>query len=259
MIAAGIECAQAGQGDPVICLHGIGGGIESFRAQMDGLVGWTVLSWNMPGYGASLADQWPPSFESLSQQLGRFIEALEFERVHLVGQSIGGMLALEHGLRRPQQVASLSLIGTTPAFGGRDESFKNAFLKARLAPLEAGKSMAEIAGVAARSVVGPGASADVIEAVRAPMAKVSETTWRGILECLVTFNRRDDLTRVALPCCLIAGGHDQNAPARTMERMAAKLPNAEIHLIETAGHMINQEAPCETNMILRDFLMRHPI
>lgn len=259
-VLAGITYAEAGAGDAVVCLHGIGGGVESFRPQLDGLADVArVVSWAMPGYGGSTAEAWPPSFESLSDALGRLIEALGAPRVHLVGQSIGGMLALEHALRRPEQVATLSLIGTTPSFGGRDPSFAAAFLKARLAPLEAGMSMAEMAAKAAPQVVGDGAAPEVIAEVAAPMAAVPEATWRGILECLVTFNRREDLGRVAQPCCLIAGGQDQNAPARTMEKMAAKLPRAEYHLIEPAGHMINQEAPCETNTILRNFLTRHPI
>ena len=282
MIAAGIEFAEAGEGPVVVCLHGIGGGIESFAPQMAGIAppsasprlgalppnprdisepekeleGYRVISVNLPGYGASEAAVWPPSFESLSEALAVFIDALGVGPVHLVGQSIGGMLALEHTLRRPDQVASLVLIGTTPSFGGRDDSFKEAFLKARLAPLEAGQSMAEMAAEAAPQVVASGTSAAVIDAVAAPMAAVSQVTWRGILECLVTFNRRDDLGQVAQPCCLIAGGQDQNAPARTMAKMADKLPDAEYHLIEAAGHMIHQEAPAQTNHIIMDFLGR---
>ena len=118
-------------------------------------------------------------------------------------------------------------------------------------------NMAEMAENAAPRLVGPNTTIDVIKAVAAPLAQVSDRTWRGILECLVTFNRRDDLAKVKQPCCLIAGSHDQNAPARTMEKMAAKLPSAEYHLIEGAGHMINQEKPAETNAILADFLKRN--
>ncbi|KMW60674.1 N-formylglutamate deformylase [Candidatus Rhodobacter oscarellae] len=256
MIAAGVEYEAVGSGAPVVCLHGIGGGVESFRAQMDALGGedWRVISWNMPGYGTSTPEDLPWSFGGLSDRLGAFIAELGHARAHLVGQSIGGMLALEHALRRPEQVASLSLIGTTPAFGGRDDSFKDAFLKARLAPLEAGLSMAEMAAQAAPHLVGPNAPGGVGDEIAGIMSAVPEATWRAILDCLVTFNRRDDLGRVAAPCCLIAGSHDQNAPARTMQKMAAKLPDAEYHLIDGAGHMINQEFPCETNAILRRFL-----
>ena len=256
---AGIDFAETGQGEPVICLHGIGGGAESFRPQLDmlGKAGRHVISWNMPGYGGSTPDIWPPSFQSLSDALARFIKKLASGPVHLVGQSIGGMVAVDHALRHPEQVRTLTLIGTTPSFGGRDDSFKQAFLKARLAPLEAGQSMSEMAADAAPRLVGPGADKAVIDAVATPLAQVSERTWRGILECLVTFNRRDDLGAINQPCCLIAGSHDQNAPARTMEKMAAKLPHAEYHLIEGAGHMINQEKPSETNAILADFLKRN--
>ena len=257
MIAAGIEYAEAGQGPAVVYLHGIGGGISSFQAQLAGLAGHRNIAWNMPGYGASQAETWPPSFASLSAALAAFITTLDLGEVHLVGQSIGGMVALDHALRRPEQVHTLCLIGTTPSFGGRDDSFKSAFLKARLAPLEAGQNMAEMAANAAPRLVGPGADKAVIDAVAAPLEQVSERAWRGILECLVTFNRRDDLGQVKQPCCLIAGSHDQNAPARTMEKMAAKLPRAEYHLIDGAGHMINQEKPNETNAILADFLKRN--
>lgn len=259
MIAGGIDYSEKGSGPPVICLHGIGGGAASFRDMMEGLSGYRVIAWNMPGYGNSVSSEWPPTFASLSNALGKFIEDLGLERAHLVGQSIGGMIALDHALRRPDQVSTLSLIGTTPAFGGRDDSFKDAFLKARLSGLDAGLSMKEMATETAPRLMSAAAGADQINDVGNILAAVPEKAWRGILECLVTFNRREDLGRVSQPCCLIAGGEDQNAPARTMERMAEKLPKSEYHLIEDAGHMINQEAPKQTNSIVQDFLERHPL
>jgi len=275
MIAAGLEYDFAGEGPPVLCLHGIGGGVESFRPQLDdasavagiggsparagtpaGLMGFRVIAWNMPGYGAGEAGNWPPTFGSLSASLGELIDALGYGPVSLVGHSIGGMVALEHTLGRPEQVTSLVLVATTPGFGGRDDSFGDAFLKARLAPLDAGMGMAGMARDAARRIVGPSASSETVASVEKPMAAVSERTWRGILECLVTFDRRECLGCVTRPCCLIAGGHDGSAPARTMERMAARLPNAEFHMIERAGHMVNQEAPMEVNRIIGRFLRR---
>ncbi|MGB0439645.1 MAG: alpha/beta fold hydrolase, partial [Paracoccaceae bacterium] len=182
-----------------------------------------------------------------------FMDALGLEKAHLCGQSIGGMVAMEMAARQPDRVASMALIGTTPSFGGRDDSFKQAFLKARLAPLEAGQTMAEMAAEAAPNLTGPIASAEAIAAIQAPIARTPQSTWRAILECLVTFNRRDDLANMTMPVCLIAGTHDKNAPYRTMEKMAAKLPNAEYHLIDGAGHMINQEAPDQVNAILNAF------
>jgi len=245
--------------DPVLFLHGIGGGAMSFDAQLSMLENYQCFAWNMPGYGASTYEVWPPTFESLSNALNYFIVRLGYQRVHLVGQSIGGMLAIEHAVRHSEQVASLSLIATSSSFGGRDDSFKQAFLKARLAPLESGQSMAQLAAAAAPKLVGPIASAKCISDIETILSGVSEKTWRGILECLVTFNRRDDLASINQPCCLIAGSHDLNAPAKTMQRMSEKMTNAQFHLIKDAGHMVNQEAVSQTNDILKHFLKQHPL
>lgn len=252
-VVAGIDYDEAGAGAPVICLHGIGGSADSFAPQRGALPG-RVIAWSMPGYRGSPPDTL--TFEALVARLFGFMDALGIEAAHLVGQSIGGMVAMEAAARAPERVRSLGLIGTTPSFGGRDPSFAEAFLKARLGPLDRGQTMAEMAVESAPAICGRGASADVVEAVRAPMAAVPEATWRAVLECLVTFNRRDDLAAMTMPACLIAGSEDRNAPARTMEKMAEKMPDAEYHLIEGAGHMINQEAPEAVNAVLSDFLRR---
>lgn len=269
MIAAGIDFLEYESipkngisSTPVIFLHGIGGSASSFKPQLNEFstnktAKHRAIAWNMPGYGASEAVSWPPSFESLSNTLTNFLQALSIERAHLVGQSIGGMLALEHVVQRPDQVKTLTLIAATPSFGNRDGSFKEEFLKARLAPLHAGLSMSEIAKKAAPKLVGPTADNQCITDIETILAEVNETTWRGILECLVTFDRRANLPSITKPCCVIAGGYDMNSPAKTLAKMADTLGNAEYHLIETAGHMINQEAPIETNEILLDFLQRH--
>ena len=254
-----VNDASDNTAEPILFLHGIGGGAMSFNAQLSMLENYRCIAWNMPGYGASMADVWPPTFESLSNALNDFIVRLGYQRVHLVGQSIGGMLAIEHAVRHSNQVASLCLIATSSSFGGRDDSFKQAFLKARLAPLESGQSMAQLAAQSAPKLVGPIASAECITEIETILSGVSEKTWRGILECLVTFNRRDDLASISQPCCLIAGSHDLNAPAKTMKKMGEKLTNAQFHLIDGTGHMINQEAVAQTNDILEHFLKQHPL
>ena len=252
---ADIDYLEAGDGPPAICLHGIGGEAASFRAQLAGLSGMRVLSWSMPGYRASPIVR-PLTFEALAQKLEGFMDSLGIDAAHLCGHSIGGMVAQDFAIRRPDRVSSLALIGTTPSFGGRDPAFAQAFLQARLGPLDEGVTMAQMAKAAAGQITGSIAAPECVADVEASMAAVPEATWRAILNCLIRFNRRDDLGAMTAPACLIAGAEDQNAPARTMEKMAGAMPGAEYHLIDGAGHMINQEAPDQVNAILNDFYGR---
>ena len=253
--AGGIVYAEAGAGEtPFICLHGIGGDSGSFQPQLDQLGNVTrVISWNMPGYGGS--DPLPETtFESLASALARFMDALDVAQAHIAGQSIGGMIAQEFAIRFPERVASLVLIATTSAFGGKDDSFRNEFLKARLKPLDEGRTMAELAPVFVPQIIGKATSEEAAAAAIRSMASVPEESYRAVMQCLVTFDRREELPSIPHRTCLIAGSEDNNAPARTMARMADKMQRAEFHEIQDAGHLVNLEAPDETNTILKNFL-----
>lgn len=239
---------------PLICLHGIGGDATSFMPQLRGLAkSRRVLSWNMPGYGASapLADM---DFASLCDRLCAGLDALRIEQAVFVGQSIGGMIAQEMAIRHPQRVAGLVLIATVSAFGGRDDSFRDSFLAARLAPLDKGVSMAKLAEEAIPAVLGPAADNNTRRDAIAAMAAIPESAYRQVLATLVTFNRREDQHRITCPCCLIAGAADDNSPARVMEKMADSLPHATFHIVENAGHLVNSEAGDACNAIIADFI-----
>ena len=260
--AAGTAFLQGGTGGlppdwPLVCLHGIGGDATSFAAQIDGLAGpgRRVLSWDMPGYGSS-APLSEMNFGTLCDRLCAALGALGLEQVVLAGQSIGGMIAQEMAIQHPRRVAGLVLIATVPAFGGRDDSFRDDFLAARLAPLDRGDSMESLAAEAIPAVMGTGADADAVTDAVAAMAAIPEAAYRQVLATLVTFNRREDQHRITCPCLLIAGGEDDNSPARVMEKMASRLPDAALQVIETAGHLVNSEAPEACNPAIEAFLRR---
>ncbi|MGH7003912.1 MAG: alpha/beta fold hydrolase, partial [Alphaproteobacteria bacterium] len=148
--------AAAGTGPrTLLFLHGIGGNRDSFAEQLPRLAkDWRVLSWDMPGYGASPAVT-PLTFETLAEAVTAVLDAERAEKAVLVGHSLGGMIAQEAAARFPQRVAGLVLFATAPAFGGKDDTFKNEFLAQRLAPLDAGKTMPEIAGELTRGLFAP--------------------------------------------------------------------------------------------------------
>ncbi len=250
----GLTYAASGSGtDTIVCLHGIGGSARSFHHQMGAFPNHRVIALNLPGYQGSDVRLSPPTFAHQSERLATAIDQIGGP-VHLVGQSIGGMIALEHAVRRADQVKSLTLVATTPRFGARDDSFKTAFLKARLDPLDQGQSMAEMAALTAPHLVGSAASMAEIKHIETTLATVPEATWRDILHCLVSFDRADDLANLTCPSLIVAGDEDRNAPAKTMQKMAAAMPSAQFHLFNNAGHMLHQEMPDAFNALLSKFL-----
>lgn len=245
-------------GRTVVLLHGIGGGAESFAPQLDGLSdAFDVVAWNMPGYGGSPLGR-PMTFAGLAAALEQLLDGLGAARADIVGHSIGGMVAQEFVHTRPQRVRSLVLSGTTSAFGSRDGSFQEQFVHERLAPLDAGKSMADLAEVAAPNLVGPAADPGAVPAIRAAMAAVPADTYRAAIRCLATFDRRDELPGIAVPTLLVAGEVDRNAPARTMESMSRKIAGSRYECLAQTGHLAPLEQPAQFNALVRAFLQSVP-
>jgi pimeloyl-ACP methyl ester carboxylesterase len=247
--------AAAGAGPrTVLFLHGIGGNRDSFAGELPRLAKqWRALAWDMPGYGTSPAIA-PLTFEALAQSVIAVLDAERAEKAVLVGHSLGGMIAQETAARFPQRISALVLFATSAAFGGKDDKFKIEFLAHRLAPLAAGKTMPEIAEELTTGLFGPHPPEAARQRAIASMSAIPAAFYRAALECIVTFNRLDDLARIACPTLVLAAEHDTLAPPKTMERMAQRIPGAVYRCIAGAGHLANFERPQAFAAALDDFL-----
>ena len=230
-------------GEPVVFLHGIGAGAEMFAPQLEGLgAGVDAIGWNLPGYGGTgLID--PMTFEGLSEALAALLDRLGIARATLVGHSIGGMVAQDFIARHPERVKALVLSATVASFGSRDGSFQKAFLEARLAPLDAGQTMPQLAEEFVPQLLGDDPNPEAGPRARTGLSGLPQATYRTALKCLVTFNRREELAAFSAPTLLIAGEKDTNAPLKTMRKMAEVIPGAQLVELAGVGHLAPLERP----------------
>ena len=244
-----------GGGPTVLMLHGIGGGHLAFAPQVETLAtaGYRAVAWDMPGYGHSAPIE-PYTFKGLAQSCIQLIESLKCTQVTLLGHSMGGMVAQEVVARRPDLVSRLVLCGTSPAFGKPDGDWQREFIAQRTAPLDAGRSMAELAETLVPQMVGPGSLPEGVRLATHCMAQVPSATYRRALECIVTFDRRANLPNIHVPTLVVAGEHDRNAPPAVMKKMADAIANSSYHEMKGIGHLQNLEAPEDFDGLLLNFL-----
>jgi pimeloyl-ACP methyl ester carboxylesterase len=246
---------RAGRGGPaVVLLHGLGGNAESWRPQLDALADrHRVLAWEMPGYGRS-APLPELTFSAVNDALARLLDAEGIAAAHLVGHSLGAMVAQEFALAHPERVRSLALLAGSGRFGPPGGSWQQRFVAARLAPLDAGQSMAEIADAALlRLFAGPVDPARRALA-RAALAAVPAATYRAALALLAGFDALDRLPALHLPALLVGGEHDPMAPPEGLRRLRDALPGARLEIVPGAGHWLGLECPERLNPLLHDFL-----
>jgi pimeloyl-ACP methyl ester carboxylesterase len=175
----------------------------------------------------------------------------------LIGHSMGGMVVQTALRRRPDAYAAAVLCCTSAAFGNASSDFQKSFVDARLAPLDAGKSMADLAPRIVDGMVAPAANTQVRAFAREVMGRVPADTYRAAIRCLVGFDERASLKSIHVPVLCLAGELDPNAPPKGMERMAGKIPGARYVCLPGAGHLPNLEVPAAFDAAILDFL--HPV
>ncbi len=244
-----------GDGPVLLFLHGIGGNQDSFDDQLPHFADrYMAVAWDMPGYGATPLPAEPLTFDLLADAAASVIDALAVEQAHVVGHSMGGMVAQTLVKRHPGRVASLVLSGTSPAFGKPGGDWQEQFLAARLKPLDEGKTPADFADVLVDGMWGDNGDAAAKARAARSMKALAADSYRAALKCIVTFDERDNLPNIACPTLCLAGEKDTNAAPSVMEKMAAKIPGCAYHCMPGVGHLANVERPDLFNAAIDAFL-----
>ncbi|MFM8863725.1 MAG: alpha/beta fold hydrolase [Limnohabitans sp.] len=248
-----------GAGPTVLMLHGAAGGYRSFAPQVEhyALQGWRAIAWDMPGYGLSAPVE-PYGVRGLAQSCIGLIEALlpagaapAQRSVALLGHGLGGMVAQEVVMRRPDLVNRLVLSGST---SGPDSGWSQDAQR-QLALLDgAGNSMQQLAEAILPQLTGPLALAAGVQLARHCMAHMSPVTYRLALQAQATFDRDAALAQIHVPTLMIAGEHDRCAPLAAIERMAGKIEGSRWVQMPGVGHWQHLEAPDAFDALVLDFL-----
>ena len=238
---------------PLLFLHGVGGGHAAWDAQVAHFsrLDYPCLAWDQPGYGEAPIVA-PYSMETVTEQLKRRITSPAV----LVGHSMGGFIAQEFYARFPQLVKGLALCFTTAAFGGGTQ-FARQFIAERIAPLDEGKTMAQVAAHVMPTMRGSKSDPAGLTQAERIMSAIAPQTYRKAVALLTSFDRRAELERIAVPTLLLAGSEDRTAPPAAMARMAEKIPGAELVVLDGCGHLGPMDQPEAVNTVLERFLRKN--
>jgi len=239
-----------GRGPVLLMLHDVDASHLAFAPQVESFAtqGYQAVAWDMPGYGHSPPIE-PYDFKGLAARCVALIEALtqrpdgSHASVILLGQGMGGMVAQEVVLRRPELVNRLILSGTLAAFGDVPAAQRDAYVNDRTTPLDAGVSMRELAQRLVPRQVGPGSLPEGAQLAEHALGGVFPSTYRRALEAQLRFNRRAALAQVLVPTLLLAGEFDAIATPERVRAMALDLPLAHCTVLPGVGRWPNLEAP----------------
>ncbi len=247
-----------GDGPCVVLIHGVGLDHAMWSAQAKALrQNFTVLRYDLIGHGQT--PPWPGelAIEDFSTQLAALLDEEGISRAHLVGFSLGALVAQAFALSHSHRLLSLVLIS---GVNDRDDAARQAVSK-RLeqAEREGPASIADAALERWFSDAYRKAHTDEVENVERRLLANSPD---GFLPAYRLFARADDrlasrLDEITIPVLVVTGGDDTGSTPVMAKRMAEAMGKAKCRIFPGVRHMLPMEAADELNALLNEFLLSH--
>jgi 3-oxoadipate enol-lactonase len=204
---------------------------------------------DLPGHGSAPVTPGQYSIDGLADRVADTLDRLEVAEAHLVGSSIGGMIAMSLGRRHPARVERLVLIGTSahlpPASAWTD----------RAATVRAEGAAAVAEAVVARWITPAYAAAHTDDVARfeAMISSVDREGYAGCCDAIAAMDQRDGLTQIGAPTLVIVGRDDPATPVEHAEEIAAGVPGARLEVVSGA-HLPSVESVEAVNALLAEHL-----
>jgi pimeloyl-ACP methyl ester carboxylesterase len=249
-----------GDGEPVVLCHGLGGNHASWWQQLGPLVdaGFAAVTWDQRGFGNSTRRSGLAGPEPAVGDLAALVDHLGLDRVHLVGQSMGGWVTMGAALGFGDRVASLTLTDT-------------------LAGVFTDEVLAALSGTAeAQAQARPQLSVDQLgqHPALGPRFRAERPDLAVLYQVLAGFGDKpaDDemmaalgamrvdpaaVSALAMPVHLLVGADDHLCPPDAMRGIAALIAGAELTVIDGSGHSPYFEDAHAFNQAVIDFIDRH--
>ncbi|HRD57884.1 MAG TPA: alpha/beta hydrolase [Ferruginibacter sp.] len=236
---------EEGQGEPLVLLHGLFGALSNFQYLIEHFKQTNKVV--VPMLPLLDLDLLHTSVSGLQKYVHKFIEQRKYQGIHLMGNSLGGHVALVHILKHPERIKSLILTGSSGLFeNGMGDTY----------PKRGDKEY--IRKKTALTFFDPALATDelVNEVFEITNNRLKVIKIIALAKSAIRNNLGEELNNIMQPTLLIWGNDDTITPPFVGKEFNKLIPNSELHFIDKCGHAPMMEVPTEFNKILDGFLAK---
>jgi pimeloyl-ACP methyl ester carboxylesterase len=246
---------HAGEGPPLVMLHGFICDSRCWRTQLAGLSDrFRVVAWDAPGAGSSSDPPDSFSITDWAKCLAGFLNVVGIERAQVLGLSWGGILAQEFYRLYPDRVLALVLCDT---YAGWKGSLPEPACKERLERclLESSLPPEDFVARWVPEFFTQGASDDLKDEMSTVVSDFHPLGFRLMAKSSADTDTTELLPNIEVSTLVLWGGADRRSPMNIAEQLRDAIPEAELAVIANAGHVSNMEQPEEFNARVRPFCL----
>lgn len=243
-----------GEGDAVLCIHGLGGSSNTFTPIMGALSRSKTIRLDLPGSGRSWRVEGPLSIAAFVACAKFALQKLSVARAHVIGHSLGTIVAQHLAANEPALVRSLCLFG--PLFAPPDSARANIRARGQKARADGIPGMQEIADAVAQASTSSETKQRRLTAVayvRESLMRQDPDGYGRTCEALADAQSAD-ASKIDCPVLLVTGDEDVVAPPQSVRQMATRITGARVEIVRGCGHWTPIEKPEECSDLVRQFL-----
>jgi pimeloyl-ACP methyl ester carboxylesterase len=253
-----VSFIESGEGPTLVFLHGIGSGAASWSAQIEAFSPrYRVVAWNAPGYGNSEPVRpEKPDATDYSMHLKALLDALEIPDCHLVGHSLGAIMAVGFTRLYMDRVASLMLASPASGYGPASAEIQK---QRRVGRMSLMKDLGPegLARERHKNLLSENAPQWARDRVQEIMSQLRPEGYGQAVELLVNGDIKVDAEKILLPVTVVVGGSDTVTPPEGCKAVAKSFASSSFELLPFLGHACYVEGPEMFNLVLEAHLEKY--
>lgn len=243
-----IAWERHGHGAPLLLIQGLGYARWGWEPVVPLLAeSFDVLVYDNRGIGESDAPPGPYTVAQLAADAVQVLDEAGVERAHVVGTSLGGMVAQELALAHPERVGKLVLVSTTP---GGPEAFPMPERTVQL--MTGGATLRQFV----ENALAPRADEAIVERILAHRERTAQPleAWQAQAAAGAAFDAYDRIGGIRAPTLVLHGTEDAVVDPRNSAHLGRAIPGARVELFPGGGHIFWWEQPEEFARVVTEFL-----
>jgi 3-oxoadipate enol-lactonase len=239
-----------GDGEPVLMIHGLGGTTNTFTPLLPAFARNKRVRFDLPGSGRSCRVEGSLSIERFLQAARRAMTAAKVEKAHVVGHSMGTIVATHLAAAEPNAVRSLALFG--PLLAPPDQARANIRARAGRARQEGMQGIADALVSASLASETKAKRHAAVAFVRESLMAQDPDGYARSCEALAEMQPADT-SKLACPTLLVTGDEDAVSPPQSVRMMGQKIAGSRVEVLRGCGHWTPVEKPDECIELLKRF------
>ena len=241
------------QSIPIVFIHGVGLTYEIWQPQLDFFKDCSTLSYDILGHGKSSLNKEKISFDDFSEQLVNLIDELKINKIHLVGFSIGSLIARNFATKFSDRLESLILLGSIYKRSEEQQQIVNERFDQAKKELKLSKQALKRWFTDEYLENNP----NTYEKISLILSSNNMSNFLKVYELFVNHKNDEDFNEIKAKTLLMTGEHDVGSTVEMSQELNKKINNSQFKIIKDGKHLCGIECADDVNITIKNFVEKN--